>query len=325
MYRNGLDEIEERIASLHRSYHCVADHLGAMHARLEALTMRRQASSGGNTGCFVKRRRRDLEAHIQKSEGKSSDVSFVVRVVGISGRSLDVDVGIAGTISSVKASIEEAWDVQVQEQKLVIGDRLIQDSVKVCSLGSSGDIIFTMVRVQNIDFKDGDKVIAVKDSAYISWRKAGDEGVVQNFQAGGDLEVYWFMHCETTPFSPDLYGADPYDLLRIVYDQACTVCVGNQVVAATDSADSLWKAGCEGVVQSLGPNGTINVLWQTGQTSDLSSAQYGNDATALVRVVHKAVKDLAPRKLRHVYVDCDESGYTSDSSGPLLSTNVASI
>merc|ERR1712232_929428 len=97
----------------------------------------------------------------------------------------------AASLLDAKISIAERWGIPVRSQRLLCGEAEFDDETQVFTLGEH-DITLTVVSVQVRGFQNGNHVIAVQDSKYNSWRRAGAEGVVRNVHEDGSLDVFWY-------------------------------------------------------------------------------------------------------------------------------------
>lgn len=229
---------------------------------------------------------------------------FHVKVVGaLSGHELAVQCISCSTILAVKLEVDFHWDIPVQQQKLVAGDIVPQNDVEVSSLGMSGQLTLHLIREEITDFHEGDHVIAVKDSSYLAWREAGDQGTVTEVESDGGVIVYWDEHCATSPFGLDIPGANPYEMLRIVRSPGRKLRVGDIVVATKSSlhASSDLRPGSEGTVQSIDSEGAVVVSWKdpSKKTSRWSPMLYGCEpALVAVLEVVPGLSKLAPTRDR---------------------------
>lgn len=183
---------------------------------------------------------------------RQQDECKVKVVAAVSGHEVALQCQKTLAVQDVKREVDRLWDIPVRQQQLVAGEIVAHNDVEICSLGISGEVMLSLVRVDIPDFQEGDRVIAVKDSPHSLWQKAGDQGTVIEVDAYGGVVVFWDMHHATTPFGPDILGADPFEVLRIARTRARALRVGDLVVATANGGDaaSSYFAGNECIVTS---------------------------------------------------------------------------
>jgi len=283
-------EVARRIDALTTFFDSVSDQLDLLERRLEVLEMKRRAASlpsGRNAGAKLPRRAAVVEQEEEEPEQEEEhegeeeeeeqeeaededEVLFPVGVVfALSGEGGHIELGPSATCNDAKAAIMRQWGIPVPQQRILIGgEEELRGAHKVFQEGECGGVVLTVLRVSVLDFQELDRVIAVRDSAYMEWRKAGDEGVVCNLEPSGDLDVLWDRHLTTTPFGPSIPGADPYEVLRIIDRESCAFREGDRVVVTTAGKAHPWhRAGEEGIVQSVSEVGEVIVAWLGGTLS----------------------------------------------------------
>mmetsp|Transcript_150741 Transcript_150741/g.281146 ORF Transcript_150741/g.281146 Transcript_150741/m.281146 type:complete len:236 (-) Transcript_150741:58-765(-) len=198
------------------------------------------------------------------SQGVHADEILPVKVVAaVSGHEVALQCKRKLAVQDVKREVDRLWDIPVRQQQLVAGETVAHNDVEICSLGISGEVMLSLVRVDIPDFQEGDRVIAVKDSPHSLWQKAGDQGTVVEVDGYGGVVVFWDMHHAATPFGPEILGANPFEVLRIARTRTRALRVGDAVVATENGGDaaSPYLAGNEGTIQSI-DEGVIIVLWK---------------------------------------------------------------
>jgi len=199
------------------------------------------------------------------SPASKAGEAFHVKVVGaLSGHELSIQCTGDPTIKDVKVEVDQLWDIPVRAQKLAVADSVPADDLQLCSFGASGEVVLSLIREEITGFREGDRVIAVRDSAYCPWRKAGDQGEVVEVDFDGGVVVFWDEHEASTPFGPDIPGANPWEILRIVRSPTRTLQVGDLVVATKSGVDGAlsYCAGSEGTIQSIDDMVGVVVSWK---------------------------------------------------------------
>eukprot|EP00747_Dinoflagellata_sp_TGD_P184707 gnl/TRDRNA2_/TRDRNA2_40590_c0_seq1.p1 gnl/TRDRNA2_/TRDRNA2_40590_c0~~gnl/TRDRNA2_/TRDRNA2_40590_c0_seq1.p1 ORF type:complete len:312 (+),score=33.64 gnl/TRDRNA2_/TRDRNA2_40590_c0_seq1:1-936(+) len=294
-----------------------------MQMSLRGLCCRRHRRKRLIEVCEVEpRTRRKRNSSLDNDEQLVEHTDVLQRVcicAAISGETLYIDLRPHARLKDVKKDIEQNWGIPPREQKLIVNGTTPDEECPVlkCRVrnvptdittieppspslqGNEPPLVISCLRVRISDFQLGDRVVAVKDSNYLEWRKAGDEGTICDWdKSAGMLSVFWHRHKATSPFDASDDTLDPYDMLRII-SECPKLIPGDLVVTVANSVCVPWlRAGDEGTVETIDSSGTVSVHWSRHQQLSkfhVSSRDLARDTVAKLRRVFKAERSPANR------------------------------